>query len=59
MLPIEDIQKALRDRRISLIAQITGVHRNTIAHIRDKGADANPTYVVLKALSDYVMGERG
>jgi hypothetical protein len=56
MLSIEEIQAALRDRRITAISNATGVHRNTITNIRDKGADANPTYAVLKSLSDYLAG---
>ena len=58
MLSIEQIQAALRDRRISAISLATGVHRNTITGIRDKGPEANPTYGVLKSLSDYLLGQQ-
>jgi hypothetical protein len=35
------------------VAEATGLHYNTIREVRDN-PDANPTYKVLKALSDYL-----
>jgi hypothetical protein len=52
MLTIEQIRLALKDRRISMVAAATGLHYNTIRFVRDKRT-ANPSYKVLKALSDY------
>lgn len=52
MLTLEELRHALKDRRIPLIAQATGLHYNTVADVRDN-EDANPTYKVLKALNDY------
>jgi hypothetical protein len=53
MLTLEQIREALRDRRPGLVAEATGLHLNTVRDVRDNPA-ANPTYKVLKALSDYL-----
>jgi len=53
MLTLDELQALLKDRRISMISEATGIHRNTITAIRDSGERANPSYAVLKALSDY------
>ncbi len=55
MLTIEQIRLALRDRRISMVSAATGLHYNTIKTLRDNER-ANPSYKVLKALSDYLKG---
>jgi hypothetical protein len=55
MMSIEAIRLALRDRRLSMISEATGLHYNTIRGVRDNEA-ANPSYRVLKALSDYLEG---
>ena len=55
MMTIEAIRLALRDRRISMVAEATGLHYNTIRGIRDNKV-ANPSYRVLKALSNYLEG---
>lgn len=52
MLTLEDIRKRLEDRRWTLVAEITGLHYNTVRNIAT-GDNKNPTYEVLKALSDY------
>jgi hypothetical protein len=57
MLTIEQIRLALRDRRISMVSAATGLHYNTIKTVRDND-DANPSYKVLKALSDYLEGAK-
>lgn len=54
MMTLEQIREALRDRRPGLVAEATGLHLNTVREIRDN-PDANPTYKVLKALSDYLV----
>lgn len=53
MLTLEQIRHALRDRRPGMVAEATGLHLNTVRDVRDN-PDANPTYKVLKALSDYL-----
>ena len=55
MMTIEAIRLALRDRRISMVSNATGLHDNTIRGVRDNES-ANPSYKVLKALSDYLEG---
>jgi hypothetical protein len=55
MMTIEAIRLALRDRRISMVAEATGLHYNTIRGVRDSNV-ANPSYRVLKALSNYLEG---
>ena len=53
MLTLDQIRTALDDRNVEKVSQRTGIHRNTIAAIRN-GANANPTYTTMKALSDYL-----
>lgn len=53
MMTLEQIKQALRDRRPGIVAEETGLHVNTVRDVRDN-PDANPTYKVLKALSDYL-----
>ena len=55
MLTLEEIRAMLDDRNVEKVAERTGIHRNTIAAIRS-GSNQNPTYVTLKALSDYLRG---
>jgi hypothetical protein len=55
MLTLDQIKAALSDRRIKMVAQATGLHNNTIRDIRDN-PKANPSYRVMKALSDYLEG---
>jgi hypothetical protein len=49
---LDEIKNLLTDRRIDLIVQATGLHRNTITRIRD-GRQANPTYYVMARLDAY------
>ncbi len=53
MMTLESIREALKDRRVSMVAEATGLHYNTVRDLRDN-ENANPTYKVLKALSDYL-----
>jgi len=55
MMTIDAIRLALHDRRISMVAEATKIHYNTIRSIRDNRV-ANPSYRVLKALSNYLEG---
>lgn len=56
MMTLEQIKAALTDRRISMVAQATGLHVNTVIEVRDSPT-ANPTYRVIKALSDYLSNQ--
>lgn len=56
MLTLDQIKQLLKDRRPSMVADSIGVHVNTILQIRDD-PDANPTYRVVAALSDYLEGK--
>ena len=53
MMTLNDIRLALQDRRIGLVAKATGLHVNTVRELRDS-ENANPSYRVLAALSDYL-----
>ena len=53
MMTLEQIRAALADRRISMVAACTGLHVNTVIEVKNS-SQANPTYRVLKALSDYL-----
>ena len=53
MLTLSEIRKALRDRRVKLVAEATGLHYNTIREIRDN-PDSDPKLSTIKALSAYL-----
>lgn len=53
MMNLEQIRAALQDRRITIVAIATGLHVNTVREVRDN-QEANPTYKVLRALSEYL-----
>lgn len=53
MMTLEQIRTALADRMPGRVAEATGLHYNTIREVRDN-PNANPTYKVLRALSDYL-----
>jgi len=55
MLTLEQIRSQLKDRRLTVIAERTGLHPNTLRDIRNN-ADCNPSHRVLAALSDYLTG---
>jgi hypothetical protein len=52
MIEIDEIKRQLRARRISEISAETGIHRNTLARLRDRD-DYNPTYYLLARLAAY------
>ena len=54
MLNLDEIKAGLEDRNVEKVSARTGIHRNTIAAIRN-GTNANPTYATMKLLSDYLM----
>lgn len=53
MMTLQDISQALQDRRLERVAEVTGLHYNTVREIRDN-PHCNPTWRVLKALNDYL-----
>lgn len=55
MLTLDEIRKLLADRRAAVVAEGAGLHRNTVAAIRD-GHERKPSYKTVKALSDYLEG---
>lgn len=52
MLTLNDIVLKLQDRRLDKVADATGIHRNTIANIRDR-KNANPGYQIMCKLDSY------
>ena len=57
MLTLNETRRLLMDRRLQVVAQATGIHYNTLKKIRDDD-QANPTYAVIKLLSDYLEGKQ-
>jgi hypothetical protein len=55
MLTLEQIKTALADRRLTVVAESTGLHYNTLRDIRDN-PESNPSYRTLKAVSEYLEG---
>lgn len=55
MMALDEIRRSLDDRILNVVAEKTGLHRNTIAAIKS-GKIENPTYYALKKLSDYLEG---
>ena len=53
MLTLEQISEKLKDRRLGMISDATGLHYNTIKAIRD-GDSKRPSHDTIKALSDYL-----
>lgn len=52
-MTLQEVKNALADRRIDIVSKATGLHYNTVRDIRDN-PNANPTYRVLVALSEYL-----
>lgn len=53
MMTLEEIRSALKDRRTGIVAKAIGVRIGTVTDIRN-GVTKNPSYSVIKALSDYL-----
>lgn len=56
MMTLVQIRWCLEDRKLDVVSRKTGVHRNTLASIRD-GRNENPTLRTLEALSDYFANQ--
>jgi transcriptional regulator with XRE-family HTH domain len=57
MLTLEEIRERLIDRRLPIVAKATGLGRKTLWEIRE-GRVTNPSYRVLKTLSDYLTEDK-
>jgi len=53
MLTLEQIRDQLQDRRLTIVAERTKLHPNTLRDIRNN-PDCNPSHRVLLALSEYL-----
>jgi transcriptional regulator with XRE-family HTH domain len=56
MLTLEQVQQLLQDRRLDIISKSTGIAIGTVSNVRD--GKRNPRYTTLKALSDYLEGQK-
>lgn len=56
MMTLQQIKDALSDRSPMKVAKATCLHYQTIRDVRDN-PNANPTYKVLLALSNYLEGK--
>lgn len=54
---LDQIKKALKDRRLTVIAEATGISYGTLLAIRDNPG-ANPGVKTLKVIEDYLKGTR-
>ena len=55
VMDVAELRNALKDRRLNIVSEATGVHPNTLSRIRE-GEQTNPKLSTLKALSDYFNG---
>ena len=53
MLTLEQIRDQLQDRRLTIVAERTKLHPNTLRDIRNN-PQCNPSHRVLSALSEYL-----
>lgn len=53
MMTIEQVQEKLKDRNLTEVAKSIGVTSAYLSAIR-KGVKVNPSYEVIKKLSDYL-----
>ncbi len=54
----EEIRSALKDRRLDMVSNATGLHVNTIRKIRD-GKSTNSRYETIVILTKYLEQPRG
>jgi DNA-binding Xre family transcriptional regulator len=55
VMDVEEVSEALKDRKLNVVAEATGLTPNTLSEIKN-GRATNPTIKTLKALSDYFNG---
>jgi transcriptional regulator with XRE-family HTH domain len=56
-MSLEEIRQALQDRRLSMVADATGLHYNTVRAI-SAGENNNPTHETMRLLSEYLQGRQ-
>jgi len=52
MLTLEQIRERMKDRKVTVVAEVIGVHANTLYRVLS--GDAKPSYETVKLLSDYL-----
>jgi hypothetical protein len=55
MLTVEQVIERLKDRKLTVVAERTGLHYQTVLRI-SKGNFKEVSYSVIKSLSDYLLG---
>jgi hypothetical protein len=55
IMGLEQIRQGLQDRRLTVVAQATGLHYNTVRAI-STGENTNPTHETMQRLADYLEG---
>jgi transcriptional regulator with XRE-family HTH domain len=55
VLTIEEIQEALRDRRLRVVAMACGLSYPTVLAVKE--GKSKPSYETIKRLSDYLTGK--
>lgn len=56
MMTLEEVQKALQDRKTAPVAEATGLAYDTVRRVR-AGKFSHISYDTVKALSDYMEGK--
>jgi transcriptional regulator with XRE-family HTH domain len=56
MAKLDEIRQRLQDRRLDVIAERTGISRNTLYRIR-QGLVENPEYETVRRLEEYLRNE--
>lgn len=54
MITLDEIVKRLKDRRIDMVCEKTGLSRPTVHSVRT-GKNTNPSLKTMQALSDYLQ----
>jgi hypothetical protein len=54
---LDEIRQGLQDRRLSMVADATGLHYNTVRAI-SAGENKNPTHETMQRLVDYLKGRQ-
>jgi len=58
MMTLEQIRQQLADRRLSVVAERTGLHYQTVWRI-SAGEAERPSYETIKRISDYLTDTTG
>lgn len=53
-MDISEMRRLLKDRRLDVVSEATGLHNNTIANIRD-GSTTNPSMKAFNKLRVYLI----